>query len=344
MSALPRSVLVVRLGAIGDVANALVVAAGLKRADPSIRVGWAVHPLAEPLVRANPAVDRVHVWNKAGGAGAFRALVRELRAERYELAIDAQRIFKSALVARWSRAPRVLGYDRARCKEQSWLLTRERVAARPAAPSAGAPARHMVEQYADLLEHLGLPRAPLEHPLPRSSEAAAWADAQLARCGAPPILVNVGASKPANRWRPERFAELALALAARAPVCVTGGAADRELARAALERLRGAPNVHDLVGATSLVQYVELARRARLYVGCDTGPMHVAAAAGCRCVALFGPADPARTGPWPAAAHEVLRVPPPCAPCGLKHCNQPRHACMDDLAVELVRDAVLRRM
>jgi ADP-heptose:LPS heptosyltransferase len=332
-------VLVVRLGAIGDVVNALVVAGGLKHRDPAIRIGWAVHGLAAPLVRENPAVDRVHVWEKDAGVQAFRAFLAELRAERYELAIDAQRLFKSALVARGSGAPRVLGYDRARCKEQSWLLTRERVA-----PRSAAGARPMIEQYLDLLEHLGVPRAPVERPLPRSSADSAWAEALLARVGGAPVLVNLGASKPANRWRPERFGELAAALAPRFPVCLMGSSADRELARPALERVRALPNVHDLVGATTLLQYLELARRARLYIGCDTGPMHLAAAAGCRCLALYGPADPARTGPWPAEAHRVLRVPPPCAPCGLKHCNQPRHACMEDLSLELVRDAALAEL
>jgi heptosyltransferase I len=339
VSPLPRSVLIVRLGAIGDVVNALVIAAGLKRAAPAIRVGWAVHPLAEALVLDNPVVDRVHVWDKAGGARAFRACLAEIRAERYELAIDAQRIFKSALLARRSRAPRVLGYDRARCKEQSWLLTRERIPARPA-----GPVRHMLEQYLDLLEHLGLARGPSAPVLPLRAADAAWAEQQVARIGAAPLLLNLGASKPANRWRPERFAELALALSRRAPVCLTGSGGDRMLTHGALETLRGVERVHDLVGATTLGQYLELARRARLYVGCDTGPMHVAAAAGCRCVALFGPADPARTGPWPAAEHTVLRVPPPCAPCGLRHCNQPRHACMDDLDVAQVLAAVERRM
>jgi ADP-heptose:LPS heptosyltransferase len=93
--------------------------------------------------------------------------------------------------------------------------------------------------------------------------------------------------------------------------------------------------VRSLVGETSLRQLCALSARARLFVGCDSGPMHVAAAQGTPVVALFGPADPRRTGPY-GAGHRVVRVPPPCAPCNRRTCNQPRHACMEDISVARV--------
>ena len=142
---------------------------------------------------------------------------------------------------------------------------------------------------------------------------------------------------------PERFGALAAALARDGlSVCLTGGPDDR----AAAERARAAAGnaaVRDLVGQTSLRELVALSARARLFVGCDTGPMHLAAALGVPVVALFGPADPARTGPF-GAGHVLVRVPPPCAPCGRKTCNQPRHACMEDLDVERVLAAVRARL
>jgi len=93
--------------------------------------------------------------------------------------------------------------------------------------------------------------------------------------------------------------------------------------------------VRDLVGATGLRQLAALLSRARAFVGCDTGPMHLAAASGAPVVALFGPADPRRTGPW-GEGHRVVRVPPPCAPCNRRTCDRPRHACMEDIDVERV--------
>ena len=334
---LSARVLAVRLGAIGDVANALVFATALRDAAPELHLAWVVHPLAEPLVRDHPAVDRVHVWRRGTGLRGLRSLAAELRRARYDLAVDLQRIAKSALVARLSGAPRVLGADRARTKELSWLLTRERL-------PPGDPGAHVTALYLEFARYLGARAAEPRHVLPRDPAAEAWAEALVAELGGPPVLVNLGATKPANRWAPERFGRVAAALRAAPglPVCLTGGPDDEGRARAALAAAGPGSGVRDLVGRTSLRQLVALLARAALFLGCDTGPMHLAAACRTPVVALFGPADPRRTGPWQppgAALHRVLQVPPPCAPCGRRRCNQPRHACMEDLEPELVLEA-----
>jgi len=331
----PARVLAVRLGAIGDVVNALALASALKDASPDSYLGWVVHPLAEPLVRGHPCVDRVHVLERGSGARGFLALVGELRRERYEVALDLQRLAKSALLARLSGAPRVLGHDRARTKELAWLWTNERLA-----PGEGGA--HMLTQYLAFARRLGARAEAPRHAFPADPAAEARATALVAELGGAPVLVNLGASKPANRWAPERFGALAAELARDGwPVCFTGGPDDRPAA----ERARGAAGaaVRDLVGATSLRELVALTARARLFVGCDTGPMHLAAAHGVPVVALFGPADPARTGPF-GAGHVVLRETPPCAPCGQKTCPLPRHACMQDLALERVLAAARARL
>lgn len=336
MAPLPGKILVVRLGAIGDVVNALVFATALQRHDPDVTIGWAVHPLALPLVEGHPSIDRVHVWERRSGARAFARLVHELRGARYDVAVDLQRITKSALLARLSGAPRVIGYDRTRTKEASWLWTRERIA-------PGDPTTHMVDQYLEFARHLGVPEPTAEYRFPRDPGADAWAERLVEELGGPPVVVNVGASKPANRWPAERFGALAGACrsALDVPVCLTGGPADGDAGRRAAAAAD--PAVRNLVGETTLRQLVALESRARLFVGCDTGPMHVAVACGTPAVVLFGPADPRRTGPY-GPGHRVVRVPPSCAPCNRKHCNRPRHACMEDISVELVLDAVLERI
>jgi len=330
-------VLAVRLGAIGDVVNALVFAVALKEARLDLHLGWVVHPLAAPLVEGHPCIDRVHVWKRGGGAAELARLVREIRAQRYDLAVDLQRIQKSAFLARLSGAPRVLGYDRARTKELSWLWTKERIPAQE-------HARHMALQFLEFARHLGVEASEPRHLFPPDDMAEAWSADLVRELGGEPVLVNLGATKPANRWSAERFGALARALAygVGVPVCFTGGPDDRAVGAAARRAAGDAP-VRDLVGLTTLRQLVALTRRARLFVGCDTGPMHVAAAVGTPVVALFGPADPARTGPW-GQGHCVLRVPPPCAPCNRKTCNQPRHACMEDITVELVLTAARERL
>lgn len=301
MPQLPERVLIVRTGAIGDVVNALVVANAIREAAPATRVGWVVHELARPLVADHPSVDRVHLWPRGSGWSGVRRLLAELRGERYGLALDLQRIAKSALVARLSGAPRVVGFDRARSKELAWLWPTERIPARP-------DSRHRVEGYLDVVRHLGLPLPRTLHRLPQDARAAAWAEGEFARLGGAPILVHVGASKAANRWAPERFGGLAGALARDpgGPVLLIGGPGEQ--AAGARAMAAAGSEVHDLTGRTDLRQLVELCRRARLVVSADSGPMHVAAALGTPVLALFGPADPAATGPW-GLQHRVLRAP-----------------------------------
>ena len=301
MTKLPERVLIVRTGAIGDVANALVVANAIREAAPATRVGWVVHELAMPLIEDHPSVDRVHLWPRGSGLAGLRALLGELRAQRYGLALDLQRIAKSALVARLSGAPRVVGFDRARSKELAWLLPTERLNPRP-------DSRHRVESYLDVVQHLGLPVPRVLHRLPLDARAAAWAEERVAAWGGAPVLVHVGATKPPNRWPAERFGGLAGALTREpgGPVVLVGGPDEVPAARRAMEA--AGSGVHDLVGATDLRQLIELCRRARLVVSADSGPMHLAAAVGTRVLALFGPADPAATGPW-GAQHRVLRAP-----------------------------------
>ncbi len=339
LARVPERVLIVRLGAIGDVVNALALASALKRAVPGVQIGWAVHELALPLVEGHPALARVHLWRRGSGWSGFRDLRAELRAQRYELAIDLQRIAKSALVARASGAPRVLGFDRARCKEFAWLAYTERI---PAAPAGAAPA-HMLERYLEFARALGLPPAPPLRELPADANADERARALCAASSRPLVLLGLGASKPANRWPAQRFGELARRLVrdAEVDVAFTGGPADRALAAQALAAA-GDARVLDCVGALSLREFAACARRARLFIGCDTGPMHIAAAVGTRVLALFGPADPRRTGPYPLEQHRVLRV-PPAPPAGLHSAHVPR-ARTSDLSVELVSAAALEQL
>ncbi|MEM1451635.1 MAG: glycosyltransferase family 9 protein [Planctomycetota bacterium] len=292
-------VLFVRLGAIGDVVNALTVATALRDARPELRIGWAVHPLVRPLVDGHPAIDRVHQWARGGGLREVGRLVSEVRRERYDVAVDLQRLQKSGILARLSGARRVLGFDRARAKELNWLWTRERIA-------PGPRREHMVLQYARFLPLLGVSDRPPRHVFPHSDEAAGWADALVDERGAPTIL-NLGASKPEKRWPTESFRGLAERLleAGRregsGPIVLTGGKGDADVAAEVADGL----DVVDLAGKTDLLQVLELCRRARRMVTADTGPMHMCAAVGTPVVAIFGPSDGSRTGPW-GPGHIVL--------------------------------------
>lgn len=297
---LPRRILIVRLGAIGDVANAIVVANALKDTDPDVSIGWAIHPLSLPLLEGHPSVDRVHLWPRMGGLAGFRTLMSSIRGARYDAAIDLQRLQKSTLIARLSGARRVIGFDRPRSKELSWIWTGERI-------SAGPEREHMVLQYMRFPELLGAVSAPPRRSLPAIPQAQAFAKDFVARRGAP-LLINLGASKPNKLWPLGSFRELLAQLLgtpsgpAFGPIVLTGGPGDK----AAAESLeQGAPGVINLAGETSLPELWELAALSQAMVTADTGPMHLCAAVGTPVVAIFGPGDPARTGPY-GPRHVVL--------------------------------------
>jgi ADP-heptose:LPS heptosyltransferase len=254
--------------------------------------------------------------------------VRELRARHPELAIDLQRIAKSGLIARASGAPLRLGFDRARCKELSHLFTNRRIAPNPRPGGT-------VAQYLEFADWLGLAPSPPRYDLPDEP----WPGPP-PRAGRPRVCVNVGASKPANRWPPERFAAVCEGLARElgAELFLTGGPSDRASAELVLEKC-GAP-LSDQVGKLSLKQSAGLIRSAELFIGCDTGPLHVAVAVGTRVVALFGAADPARTGPFGQPGGVVSR-PAPCSPCRRRTCNVSGHPCMDDIQPAAVLERAL---
>ena len=300
----PQRVLIVRLGAIGDVVNALTLAAALKQQYPGIHVGWLTHPLAEPLVRNNPCVDRVHKLPRKGMLAALPALRRDLRAERYDLVVDLQRLLKSAVLSRLAGAPRVLGYDKPRCKEGAWMLYGERI---PAGPLRA----HMVDQYAEFASYLSC-AGPVQHPLPPiPAKDQAQAQEWLSALGdSPPLVVHIGASKPENRWEPERYADLIEGLldSQSGGVVLTGGPGDGPDAGPTRVRLADHPRFVDLLGRTDLLQLMAVFSRCRLFIGCDTGPMHLASALGLPVIALFGPADPLRTGPY-GPQHRIIRDP-----------------------------------
>ena len=322
----PQRIVLVKLGAIGDVVNALPFVNRLRRGLPNSRIAWVIAPLAHSLVAAHPAVDEFIVTNPRRWR-ELPALLRRLRAGRFDLAIDLQRIQKSAWITRATGAARRLGFDRARCKELSWLATNDTI---PANPQPGVT----VAQYLEFADHLGLPAAPIEWHLPFE----AWQPTPGQASGAL-VVVNVGASKVANRWLPESWAKLCDRLVSElgARVELSGGPEDRPLADDLLRH--GEAAVGDRVGGLSLRETAGLIAAADLFIGCDTGPLHMAVALGTPTVSLYGAADPERTGPWGQSAgivtHQV-----PCAPCRKRHCHVPGHPCMSELEVDEVLDRV----
>ena len=308
--------LLVRLSSIGDVVHTLPVLAALRR--HGWEAGWLVEPPARVLLEDNPLLGEVV---SAPGARSFRwsaawRALRALRRGRYDVALDFQGLWKSAAWARLSGAGRVVGWDRrARREPASSALLGETVVR-----TGGG---HVIDKNLELLRGIGIEAVGTrEFPLPYRAESIARVDEGLAALGGDPFAVlNPGGGWAASSGRRGRFGELARGLKNLGLRClVTYGPGEEALADRVVAASDGAA-VRSF--PTSLLDYVELARRARLVVAADTGPLHLACAVGTPVVALFGPTEPARNGPF-APADAVVRRTPACAPCHSRSCL--RHA------------------
>lgn len=330
--------LVVRLSSIGDVVHTLPALAALSRA--GWEAGWVVEPPARPLLEHNPLVSQLVVapsrraFGWTGARSALQALA-SLRGRRYDAALDFQGLWKSAAWARLAGARRSLGFERSKRREPgSERLLRE--------TAAGPEDGHVIDKNLALLRPLGIEAVGLrEFPLPLSAESVARVDAGLRGLpGDALVVLNPGGGWASKLWPAERFGQLARELAALGlrPL-VSWGPGEQELAERVVAASGGAATRSF---PTTLVDYVEIARRARLVVAADTGPLHLACAVGTPVVALFGPTDPARNGPF-APEDVVVRRTPACAPCYSRGCQ--RHAgVMSEIPLAEVRAAACRRL
>jgi lipopolysaccharide heptosyltransferase II len=325
-------ILLVRLRQIGDVVFTTPAVRAVREHFPDAILSYIVEPSAAPIVVHNPHLQEVIVAPRRPGLRGLiddLALARRLRASRFDLAIDFHGGPRASLLTWLSGAPRRIGY---RIAGRSWMYTTR--IARPRALRA----RHSVENQWDLLAPLGIAppdrsRFPVEMPVD-VAVAAAVGD-RLARAGVADhdrlIVIHVSAGNPFRRWPATSFVELAVALAAADPrrrVLVTSGpserdAADRVIADARA-RLRGGRGGDVLsCGEFSLVELRALLDRAALYIGGDSGPLHVAATTGVPIVGLYGPTLPARSAPWRAAEWITESVDAgelPCRPCDQRVC------------------------
>ena len=306
-------VLMVRLSALGDVLFALETVSALATARPDVRIDFLVEDRFASLLQGHPQIAALHVFPRKKKWLVPAALLR-LRKTRYDAVLDLHGIQKSAIHVLLSKADRKLGYAAPGSREGSAFAYRERIA-------VPTPLPHRADLGYLLLERLGV-RAPRTRPELPFTE--------------PPARLFHGLPRPLVL-----LAELAQRLAMRGlGVAVSYGPGEQELAAPILAHEPRARAVDG--GALSLRGLAGAMRRVDCVVAADTGPLHIAAAMGAHCVALFGPKDPARYGPrsFDDVGHEVLFHDVPCRPCTLRDCVTPQ--CVLGLTVDRVEQAVLR--
>lgn len=298
-------ILVVRLGAMGDVVHALPAVTALRAAFPAATIGWAIEERWSALLTTRlgqsrgpqqPLVDVVHAVNtQAWRAAPFsdetwrevRAAFGPMRSSRYNVALDFQGSFKSAVVALSSGATSKLGYA------APW----ERCASLLYTNTVRTAAHHVVEQGLALASSVA--RRPLHDvppALPQDEAAGEWAAQELRRRGVQRFaILHPGAGWGAKRWPAERYAEVAAALGARGiQSLVNHGPGEEGLAGEVV----GAGGGSASALRCSIGELIALTRAAQVVIGGDTGPLHLAATLRVPVVAIYGPTDPRRTGPW----------------------------------------------
>jgi lipopolysaccharide heptosyltransferase II len=336
------TILLVRLRLIGDVVFTTPIIRALRRRFPDARLLYLVEPHAAPVVAANPHLSEVLIAPYSRGWRRVRddlQLARRLRRERIDLAIDLHGGPRSALLTWASRAPKRVGYD---VPGRAWMYTD--IVHRPRTYRP----RHAVVNQWDLLAAVD---AALASPPDRHRDrvemavpetARAELDRTLADWGLTPadriVVMHVSAGNPFRRWPEASFAAVASALAggeARAAVLVTAGPSDWEAAGRVIAAARAAaPHAATRIvdaGHLSLLQLRALCDRAHLFIGGDSGPLHIAATTDVPIVAIYGPTKPERSEPWrpadiPSAAAEA--GPLPCRPCDQRVCAPGDFRCL----------------
>ena len=331
-----KRILIVRLGALGDVVHALPVIAALKRAFPSTAIDWLVDYRYAAFLDLVPLIERRIVVSSRTPAGWFKA-IREIRQFSYDVALDLQGLLKSAVFARASGAERVVGFSSKQLREPM---------ARAFYSSVRGPdpiGQHVIEKNLVLLRTLGIESSkwtfPIEMP---TTEASIKLRRKLDMAEDNPfVLINPNAGWSNKRWPPDRFGALASWLwkSYKLPTVIAWGPSEYGRALEVVEASEGAAR---LAPSTTIADLVSLVREASLMVSGDSGPLHIAAALGTPIVGIYGPTAVERNGPW--AVNDVTVSRHISCSCVHRRRCYAETRCLDDITMEEVVAAVNQRL
>jgi lipopolysaccharide heptosyltransferase I len=342
-----KSILIVKLGSIGDIVHTLPALAALRRTFAGVRIDWLVETRCRDILLDNPALDElIEVdtlrWRRrlhsAGTWKEIAASLRRLRGRRYDVVFDFQGLVKSGLMAWLARSPRRIGFERGRLRESfSAVFTNEWIA-------VPFERGHVIDKNLSLLKAVGIDTREREFPI----EVPGGLDEKASRAldeldlSDDFVIINPGGGWVTKIWDPKRYGELASEIKRLfdLPSLVLWGPGEDALARSVVASSGGAAQMAPPTELRDLIPYV---RRARLFVGGDTGPLHIASALRVPVVALFGPSDPVQNGPfweedlvvWKSVA---------CSPCYKRRCPGFGTVCLTSMEVPEVLDAVRRRL
>jgi len=278
------------MSAIGDAIHALPLVNSIRASAPDVHLTWVIQAVPLQLFQGHPAVDEFVLFRRELGWRAFPDFRRRVRDLRFDLVLDPHVFFKAGLVTAMLRAPRRIGYDRARAPDLNWIFSNERIAPRPRA--------HAQDEMLEFVDHLGIPRV-MEWGLDATEEERARYAPLLPPDPRPTAALVLASSRGDKDWPADRYVSLVQRLHAELGMrtVLVGGLSEAENRVAALVAERLAEPPLDL-RAWDLRRVVALLQRVDVLISPDTGPMHVGAALGTPTVALMGFTNPRRVGPY----------------------------------------------
>jgi lipopolysaccharide heptosyltransferase II len=334
-----EKILIIKLGAIGDVVHSLPTLATLRACFPRAHIGWVVEEPAAPILRGNTDLSEMILLERGRLTGPAYLLkwMRDLRDRSYDTAVDLHNLLKTGIITLASGAGVRIGFRK--CREANFLFMNRWV--QPAAHH-----RHLVEKYLSLLSPLGVTESQWVRRFrlgwePQEDE---WADRFMSQNGLEPgdrlIAVNPGANWDSKRWMPERYAAVAdrLIRQSGARIMVLWGPSERRLAETVIRTMK---EKCWMAPPSTLRQLMALLKRCRLIITGDTGPLHIAAALGVPSVALFGPSDPARNGPY-GEGHRIVQS--SILPATRWQTKEHGDRWMKDITVEAVVEAAVKQL
>ncbi|MFH2092444.1 MAG: glycosyltransferase family 9 protein [Pseudomonadota bacterium] len=328
-----RHILIVKPSALGDIVHSLPFLAVLSQQFPKAKIDWVVGYGLHWFLEGHPLINKLWVikkdqWKNIGQLPTtlkeINQLQKGLKARNYDVCIDLSGLLRSGLICWASRATFKLGFKES--DEGSPFFYTHKI--------HGSMNIHAIDRYLEIAKFMGCSIEKIEYPF------APYDPDPLILQGLPDrfCVMSPSAGKPANRWQAHKFGQLASKLGL--PTIVVASSAEADIARKMVDHSKG--KAISMAGKTSLKELVALIAKARFFVCNDTGPMHIAAALNIPVFAIFGPANPVRTGPY-GDIHTVIRQDLACSPCyAQKPCAD--FKCMNEISVEKVLGLIEQKM
>ncbi len=343
-----EAIAIIRLSALGDIIHALPVANILRREYPASKISWIVDTRYQEILEGHVDIDEIipidtQRW-KGGiaGIGAFlhdiRDLSKKFAERRFSLVLDLQGLMKSGILSAMTKAHKRVGFDRANCRESlNTIFNNVHIA--PLGED-----RHIIDKNLAFLRRLAINTQNWEWRIPLRSEQERFAEGFIAglkiKDKSPLVGINPGAQWETKRWGVERYSILADRLKRElgAEVIWTWGPGEKPL----VDEIRRRMEEKSIAAPPTTVQELSaLTGRFDLFIGGDTGPLHLAVAVGVPTVSIYGPTDPARNGPY-GQGHRVLYHELDCSGCHKRTCNNFR--CLDPITVDDVFGACRQQL